>query len=208
MIEKLIEAAEGEIGVCEPTGDDKYIKAYNKKMKTGFSLNAAWCAIFVSWCKETAGIGDDIIPHFASCDAGKSFFEKRGLYKKSRGYGGEYEPKRGDIIFFSSGYTQSDATHVGIVTGVSGNAVLTVEGNTSDKVARKSHSAASKYIIGYATPQYDEGYDTYVVKKGDSLWKIAKKMLGKGSEYTKIMKLNGMESTVIYPEEVLRLPKK
>lgn len=207
MTEKLIRVAEGEINVCEPKGDDKYIKYYNKTGGMNFDMNVAWCAIFVTWCKAMAGIGKDIIPHFASCDIGKEWFEKRNLYKKSRSYGGEYRPKRGDIIFFSSKYTQNDATHVGIVTSVSGNAVSTIEGNTSDCVARRSYSLNSKYIIGYASPAYINCYETYCVKKGDSLWKIAKNMLGSGMRYSEIMALNNMESAIIHPGDVLYLPR-
>ena len=154
-----------------------------------------------------AGISKDIIPHFASCDLGKEWFKKRGLYKKGRAYGGTYQPKRGDIIFFSSKYAQNDSTHVGIVTSLSGNAVSTIEGNTSNKVARRSYSALSKYIIGYGVPEYITAYETYEVKKGDSLWKIAKTELGKGSRYTEIMALNKMEEARIYPGDMLYMPR-
>ena len=207
MIDKLIETAEAEIGVSEPTGDDKYIKYYNETGGMNFNMKVAWCAIFVTWCKAMAGISKNIIPHFASCDVGKNWFEKRGLYKKSPAYKGDYVPKRGDIIFFSSGYTQNDSTHVGIVTGVSGNAVSTIEGNTSNKVARRSYSVKSKYIIGYGVPDYKTSYNTYTVKKGDSLWRIAKEQLGSGLRYPEIMKLNNMADSVIYPDERLYLPK-
>lgn len=207
MIDKLIEVCEGEIGISEPSGDDKYIKYYNETGSMCFGMNVAWCAIFVTWCKAKAGIDKSIIPHFASCDLGKSWFEKRGLYKKSRAYGENYVPKRGDIIFFSSKYTQSDSTHVGIVTSVSGNAVSTIEGNTGDKVARKSYSLMSKYIIGYGVPEYTKGNETYVVKEGDSLWRIAKTVLGKGSRYSEIMALNNMEDSRIYPGETLFMPR-
>lgn len=207
MIDKLIEVCEGEIGVCEPSGDDKYIKYYNETGGMSFNMSVAWCAIFVTWCKAMAGIDKSIIPHFASCDLGKEWFEKRGLYKKSRAYGGDYTPKRGDIVFFSSCYNEKDSTHVGIVTGTSGNAVSTIEGNTSDKVARRSYSVASKYIIGYGVPNYADAYDTYTVKRGDSLWNIAKKILGSGMRYTEIMALNNMEDAKIYPGDRLYMPK-
>lgn len=206
MIEKFIEVAEGEIGVSEPKGDDKYISYYNKIGGMNFSMEAAWCAIFVTWCKIVAGIDKKIIPNFASCDIGKEWFMKRGLWQNARAYGGCYEPKRGDIIFFSSKYTINDSTHVGIVTSLSGNAVSTIEGNTSNKVARRSYSVASKYIIGYGTPKYEESYEAYTVKKGDSLWKIAKEKLGSGTKYPEIMKLNNMNDTVIRPGETLYIP--
>lgn len=207
MIDKLIEICEGEIGVSEPKGDDKYIKYYNETGSMSFGMNVAWCAIFVTWCKAKAGIDKSVIPHFASCDLGKNWFEKRGLYKKSRAYGGNYVPKRGDIIFFSSKYSQNDSTHVGIVTSVSGNAVSTIEGNTSNKVGRRSYSVASKYIIGYGVPEYMKGNGIYVVKEGDSLWRIAKTVLGKGSRYSEIMALNNMEDSRIYPGETLFMPR-
>lgn len=207
MIERLIEVCEGEIGVCEPKGDDKYIKYYNETGGMNFNMNVAWCAIFVTWCKARAGIDKSVIPHFASCDLGKEWFEKRGLYKKSRAYGGEYQPKRGDIVFFSSGYNEKDATHVGIVTSLSGNALSTIEGNTSNTVARRSYSVASKYIIGYGVPEYVKQLNTYTVKKGDSLWRIAKEVLGSGARYTEIMDVNYMEDTKIFPGDVLYLPR-
>lgn len=51
---------------------------------------------------------------------------------------------------------------------------------------------------------------TYTVKKGDSLWAIAKKYLGSGSRYTEIYNLNksviGSNPSLIYPGQVLTLP--
>lgn len=48
----------------------------------------------------------------------------------------------------------------------------------------------------------------YTVRKGDSLWSIASKELGKGSRYTEIMKLNCLTTTFIYPNQVLKIPNK
>ena len=206
MIERLIEVCEGEIGVCEPKGDDKYIAHYNKEGKMNFKNDVPWCAIFVTWCKDKAKIGDDIIPTFASCDLGMEWFKKNSRWEKSRAFGGSYVPKRGDIIFFSSKYAENDSTHVGIVTSVSGNAVSTIEGNSSNKVRRRSYSVASKYIIGYGVPEYEKEYDTYTVKEGDSLWKIAKNKLGNGARYPEIMKINDMDDAKIYPGEELLMP--
>ena len=49
--------------------------------------------------------------------------------------------------------------------------------------------------------------DTYTVKAGDSLWKIAAVKLGKGSRYPEIMKLNNMTNTSIRVGQVLKIPK-
>lgn len=47
---------------------------------------------------------------------------------------------------------------------------------------------------------------TYTVKKGDTLWSIAKKTLGDGNKYKEIQKANNLKDTVIYPNTVLKIP--
>ena len=49
---------------------------------------------------------------------------------------------------------------------------------------------------------------TYTVRTGDSLWAIAARMLGSGSRYAEIKRLNGLKSELIRPGQVLRLPKR
>ena len=51
---------------------------------------------------------------------------------------------------------------------------------------------------------------TYTVKSGDSLWKIAQKLYGSGSQYTKLYNANkgviGNNPNLIYPGQVLKIP--
>lgn len=49
-------------------------------------------------------------------------------------------------------------------------------------------------------------YETYTVKKGDSLWAIAAKKLGNGNRYKEIKTLNGLTSDTIHAGQVLKLP--
>ena len=49
---------------------------------------------------------------------------------------------------------------------------------------------------------------TYTVKKGDTLWQISQKYLGKGSRYKEIKALNGLKSDIIRIGQVLKLPAK
>lgn len=69
---------------------------------------------------------------------------------------------------------------------------------TNDRAA--SAEAASE------TPQKT----TYTVKSGDSLWAIAKKLLGSGSRYTEIYELNksiiGSNPNLIYPGQTFTIP--
>lgn len=49
---------------------------------------------------------------------------------------------------------------------------------------------------------------TYTVKTGDSLWKIAAKLLGSGFRYTEIKALNGLKTNTIRVGQVLKIPTK
>ena len=164
---KLIEIAQKEIGTAEPSGDDKYITVYNSLTGMNFAMNVAWCAIFVTWCKYKAGIDKTVIPHFASCDIGMNWFKKNSLFKKAQGYGGNYVPQEGDIIFFSGKYSEADSTHVGIVEKVAGSIVYTVEGNTSDAVHERQYDLSNKYILGYGVPDYPDDVQKVVPSVND-----------------------------------------
>lgn len=58
------------------------------------------------------------------------------------------------------------------------------------------------------TPAAKPEYVTYTVKKGDSLWAIAAKKLGKGARYTEIKELNNLKSDMIYAGQTLKIPRK
>ena len=58
------------------------------------------------------------------------------------------------------------------------------------------------------TPKTETAGRTYTVKHGDTLWQIAQTLLGKGSRYTEIVKLNGLKSNVLKTGQVLQIPEK
>lgn len=103
-----------------------------------------WCAMFVSYIANEAGILGNVVPKYASVEAGRQWYIKQGRYsKRSSGY----TPKAGDVIFF----TRSGQNHTGIVTGYDSKSktVYTIEGNTKDRVARRSYKLTDTYIVGY-----------------------------------------------------------
>lgn len=58
-----------------------------------------------------------------------------------------------------------------------------------------------------ATDEEEETYTTYTVKKGDTLWRIAQKTLGKGNRYKEIMKASGISSEKLRIGQTLTIPK-
>ena len=115
----------------------------------GFNNRVEWCACFVSWCANQSGyIQKGIIPKFSYCPDGARWFEEKGRFRDA-----SYTPAAGDIIFFDWG-NNGTIDHVGIVESVSSGTVNTIEGNSGDKVARRSYSIGSNNIYGYGVPQY------------------------------------------------------
>ena len=97
----------------------------------------AWCAAFVSWCADKAGISTDTIPKFARVQSeGEAAFRSWGRFRS-----GAYKPEPGDLIFYSG--------HVGIVESVDENGVTSIEGNYQDRVQRRTNGFGSKAILGY-----------------------------------------------------------
>lgn len=127
----------------EGNGGDTYWSWY------GFAQREEWCACFVSWCADQCGyIDSGVIPRFSLCSAGMEWFESRGQFMD-----GSYVPSSGDLVFFDWG-NDGSVDHVGIVESVVDGTVYTVEGNSGDKVARRSYPIGYGQIVGYGVPAY------------------------------------------------------
>lgn len=152
--QRIVEIAIKELGHAEPTGDDKYIEWYNDHvLKTWkLPLDSAWCAMFVSWCLYEAGVTESVVAPFCGCTAGMNLLKKQGVFR-TRASG--YIPQPGDLIFYDWD-NSGDSDHVGIVEKAEGGRVHTIEGNTSNMVARRSYSLTSTSIVGYACPKYSD----------------------------------------------------
>lgn len=120
--------------------------------------NQPWCAMFVSWCYDQAGLVSKIAAQskkgFASCDAGLKWFAKNGKVVPVG------QAKENDIAFFQFD-DDAQADHVGIVAKNDGKKFLWVwEGNTSgDKKGSQSNGdgvylkkRAYSLILGVARP--------------------------------------------------------
>lgn len=161
-ISDLIAVARTQIGYKELNTSTGYPIAPNASAgytKYGASFGdptGEWCAYFVSWCASQAGIPTSIVPRLGNCASTVKWYKKHSVfYEGSSGY----KPKAGDIVFFNWA-GGSTAKHIGIVTGVSGDNVYTIEGNTgSDRgymCCSRTRSRSAGYIVGYGVPAYND----------------------------------------------------
>lgn len=199
----------------------------------GRKQGVAWCDVFVDWCffkafSKAAALAltyqptNNKVNYGAGCKYSRNYYKNKGRLFD--------DPEPGDQIFFYSKDKKS-ISHTGLVYKVDSSKVYTVEGNTSGAsgviangggVCKKSYALNYGRIAGYGRPVYGEAetqpaasakpepqedMTTYTVQKGDTLWGISKKFLGRGNRYKEIMALNGLKSTGIKAGRTLKIPK-
>ena len=218
--QEVVNAATSYLGCKESDGSHKkIIDLYNtqKPLPRGYKVKYTdhWCATFVSAIAVKCGL-TDILPTECSCTKMIELHKKIGQWVETD----SYVPKAGDLIMYDwqdtgKGDNTGSPDHVGIVVGVSGNKIKVIEGNKNEEVAYRTMSVNGKHIRGYCTPKYNTKVTIptptvikHTVKKGDTLWAIAKVYLGSGARWNEISKLNGLTSTVIRVGQVLKIPTK
>lgn len=128
--------------------DKNFPTFYNTK-KNG----AEWCDIFVDYLfLKSFGLESALsltCQPLKSCGAGcwfsAQYYNSKKQFSKT--------PKYGSQIFFGSNF--DDCYHTGIVYNVDDVYVYTVEGNSSDCVAKRKYKLTDNRIFGYGHPKYD-----------------------------------------------------
>ena len=115
-----------------------------------------WCDVFVDWCFSQAfGLQKAQEMTYqtkggsAACRYSAEYYQQNGAYYNY--------PEVGDQIFFYSG---GAINHTGIVETVAGTgqawtSITTIEGNTSDQVARRNYSRGNGSIAGFGRPNWN-----------------------------------------------------
>ena len=161
----LLAIAKTQLGYTESTRNFIYDDNYNKKGYTRYGAwygapYGDWCAMFVAFCLEYAGIPEEDFPRNAACDYWVDELLALDMYRAS----GSYTPIPGDLIF----YDWDDdpyAEHIGIVAQVDEDTVTAIEGNTSNTVAYRTYDLDDPCVIGYGLlPENPEKKDTAVTK--------------------------------------------
>lgn len=90
----------------------------------------------------------------------------------------------------------------GTIDGISGNVDLNISYKDYPTIMK------TKGLNGFkASASNKSNVINYKVKKGDTLWDLAKKYLGDGAKYKEIKELNSLKSDTIYPGQVLKIKK-
>lgn len=117
-----------------------------------YPQNQPWCDVFVdagfiscfgfdlasAMTYQYAGSGS------AACATSASYYKQHGAWFST--------PMVGDQVFFITG---GGINHTGIVVSVGMGAITTVEGNSSDMVARRTYAIGSPNIAGYGRPRWE-----------------------------------------------------
>ena len=136
----MVSIARGEGGQAEqPPGSNNSPRiAEYRRAVAGNPGPGPWCAYFVSWVAKKAGM--PIGPNgggFGSVDAVWAWAKGAGRTVAA----GSGRPRPGDLIVWDE--------HIGIVESVSGDTIRTIEGNSSDKVSRRTYGRGANGAIGY-----------------------------------------------------------
>ena len=151
----VVAIARTQLGYTESTRnyavmpDNETIKGYTRYGAWYGEPYGDWCAMFVSFCLNYAGV--DTMPLESNCPEWIQALTEVGLYHPA----GEYIPRSGDVVFFDwNGDAVSD--HVGIVTELTAATetetakIKTIEGNIGDRVGSHDYAPEDTTILGYA----------------------------------------------------------
>lgn len=180
MPKDVLDLARAYIGVKKWSTKHKgLVDAYNRvrPIPVGYraTYNDDWCDIFVTVIGDQAGLSH-LIGRECGVQRHINIFKQKGIWK------GRIRPQAGDLITFDwdgGGW----ADHIGFVEKVSGDRVHTIEGNTSQQVARRSYAWNDRRIMGYARPKYETQKNTAPGKTANQLaQEVLDRKWGNGSE--------------------------
>jgi CHAP domain len=139
--QRALAAAQAEVGVAEqpPGSNDSPRIAQYRQATAGAPGPGPWCAYFVSWAARTAGVPiGDSGQGYGRVDDVWAWGERSGkAIPASAG-----PPQPGDLIVWDE--------HIGIVESVGPDgSINTIEGNSSDRVSRRTYGSDGGGAIGY-----------------------------------------------------------
>jgi peptidoglycan DL-endopeptidase CwlO len=135
--DKITDVARGELGYQEGPGNrNKYGPA------------AAWCSSFATWVWRKSGVDIPTLPFTGDV---YRWGQRNGLAYNATNLD---EVRPGDVLLFGTGpQSTGTSTHIGIVESRNGNQVTLIEGNSSDRVQRVTHTLSPSTFYGGVHPR-------------------------------------------------------
>jgi hypothetical protein len=136
----VLNAVRNEVGVAEqPPGSNDSPRIAQYRQATAGSGVGPWCAYFTSWAARQAGVPlGDTGQGFGRVDDVWAWAQRSGKAIPAAGA----VPQPGDLIVWGE--------HIGVVESVGADGkVNTIEGNSSDSVARRSYGSDGGGAVGY-----------------------------------------------------------
>jgi len=145
---RVVEVALQEVGTIEE-GDN--LTKYGKFTKAD---GLPWCGSFVNWCFHNSGVK---LPSMVSTAMGAHKLKEVSRWHES-------DPQIGDLAFMDFPHDGVDRiSHIGIVVGVEGKTVTTIEGNTSGTGDQRNGGmvmvkvrafGSGKEVVGFGRPKF------------------------------------------------------
>jgi hypothetical protein len=140
--QRALQVAQAEVGQAEqPPGSNDSPRIAQYRQATAGSGVGPWCAYFVSWAAQQGGapLGESG-QGFGSVAAVAGWAQRTGRFTPA---GNGVPPNPGDLIVWGG-------EHVGIVESVDADGTIhTIEGNSSNMVARRTHGADGDGATGF-----------------------------------------------------------
>lgn len=148
---KLVSWLISQLGTREGPNNRNPYAEYLTKMYGWYAQNQPWCDVFAD-AAFVICFGYDAASAMtfqytgrgsAKCSVSAQLYKDNGAWYKT--------PEVGDQVFF---YVDGGINHTGIVTEVNGSNFTTVEGNSSDMVARHTYAVSSPRVAGFGRPKW------------------------------------------------------
>ena len=120
----------------------KYGQWYDANVDNIGVTRGAWCAAFVSWCANQAGIPSSTVYYHAYCPYGVNWFRNQGRFQYAASRGGSYVPKAGDIVYFAPAGS-STSSHVGMCVMSAAAVCIPLRATPPVRTARSTRAACS-----------------------------------------------------------------
>ncbi|HBC0987555.1 TPA: CHAP domain-containing protein [Escherichia coli] len=128
---QVVKIAISQIGAQEqPRGSNKGPQVSQYLKAVGINFPAAWCAAFVVWCHQQAGVNS--IPRTGGV---------LDMWNKTKSTRAVTQPQPGDVFIMDYGRGNG---HTGIVERVEGSTLYTIEGNTDANGGREGYEVARR----------------------------------------------------------------